>query len=228
MDEWFVRNRCCPAHPDQIPQEYVDSAPSSSTNITREANQPSGPSTSSQVLDSDQPGTSSLASSLSGVGGRTETEVSVHVHNNESEEENIIMPRRLANDSPSQQLESVNNTNISETSPPRTPELSRREGNGDSHTPFYTPREMPEDLEDSPADAIAVADGEDLSCSPVANVSSGTAMESRRQKTIVHVDDGSIHGSPNLFDEEEIAQLASKIKTILVQESPRGRDFEET
>jgi len=79
---------------------------------------------------------------------------------------------------------------------------------------------------DSPADAITPVDG-DLSCSPV-TVNDSSAMATRRQKTIVHVDDGSIHGSPNLFDEEEIAQLASKIKTILVQESPRGRDFDET
>lgn len=47
-------------------------------------------------------------------------------------------------------------------------------------------------------------------------------------KTVVHVDDGSMHGSPGMFDDDEIAQLASKIKTILVQESPRGREFEGT
>ena len=66
---------------------------------------------------------------------------------------------------------------------------------------------------------------EDYGCSPVAISSSS---REGRQKTIVHVDDGSIHGSPNLFDEEEIEQLASKIKTILVQDSPRTRDPEET
>lgn len=204
----------------------MDSAAASTTNITREANQASPPPPHSQA-DSEQPGTSSLASSSSRIAGGTEADVSIHAQNNETEEdENIIMPRdhQHSNDTPPQ-LEIQNNTNINETPPPVTPELTRREGGDDSHTPFFTPREIPEDM-DSPADAITPVDG-DLSCSPV-TVSDSSAMATRRQKTIVHVDDGSIHGSPNLFDEEEIAQLASKIKTILVQESPRGRDFDET
>ena len=41
---------------------------------------------------------------------------------------------------------------------------------------------------------------------------------------MVHVDEGSIHGSPTLFDEEELAQLASKIKTIYVTETPRSTE----
>jgi len=47
---------------------------------------------------------------------------------------------------------------------------------------------------------------------------------SPRHRTIVHVDDGSIHGSPSLFNDDDLAQLASKIKTILVAESPRRSD----
>merc|ERR1719354_1070637 len=27
LDEWFQRNRCCPEHPDQAPQEYIETLP---------------------------------------------------------------------------------------------------------------------------------------------------------------------------------------------------------
>jgi len=100
----------------------VDSAAASTTNITREVNQASPPPTHSQA-DSEQPGTSSLASSSSRITGGTEADVSIHTQNNETEEdENIIMPRdhQHSNDTPPQ-LVIQNNTNINETPPPVTP-----------------------------------------------------------------------------------------------------------
>ena len=55
-----------------------------------------------------------------------------------------------------------------------------------------------------------------------------TITPSTFQKTVVHVDDGSLHGSSALFNDDELEQLASKIKTILVSDNLESTISEET
>ena len=51
LDEWFQRNRCCPEHPDQVPQEYIETLPRNSSRAMRPAISPRLSSTT--IIDND-------------------------------------------------------------------------------------------------------------------------------------------------------------------------------
>lgn len=48
------------------------------------------------------------------------------------------------------------------------------------------------------------------------------------QRTMVHVDEGSIHGSPSLFDEEDLVDLTSKKLKLLVAENSVSSEIDNT
>lgn len=190
LDEWFSRNRCCPAHPDQIPQEFTD------------------PSSSSAPSMQDQESSSHNTETLGG--DDTLQEEDTHLQPPTAMPE----PETEENEDHTSTLNELENIDDTETEVVGPNQSTGVEDEGET---VDSPTSVNQDTEEE-------VTPDDCSCTPVPT----SDREVRQQKTIVHVDDGSIHGSPNLFDEDEIAQLASKIKTILVQESPRGRDFEDT
>lgn len=200
LDEWFNRNRCCPAHPDQIPQEYTDSSvPSTSSGTTTTT---TGDSASESDAENSEIAENSPSHQDYAPDDATTNELSGEP-NNELTDGTSRLRISLQLD-----FQAENSTLSEDTN--NTSDNSIHDVPGATSPGQY-----------QPPDAITEADDS----SPSSN------SRSRQRpigKTVVHVDDGSIHGSPGLFDEDEIAQLASKIKTILVQESPRSREYEGT
>lgn len=184
IDDWFQRNRCCPEHPDQIPNEHTTSSASQSTN---------------NIQDNREESTSETLGA---------TAMDASTENNEASHAAVFMPDL--------ELDDRQNDTSSDVSPSAAVSSDVAQNRQDTH----------------PLPEIVILDStlreEDDSVAPqtlTRQVSSPTATPG---KTIVHVDDGSIHGSPTLFDEDELDQLTTKIKTILVAESPRGQEVNNT
>jgi len=268
LDEWFQRIRCCPAHPDQIPQEYSTDVSSTSSSLPHMDDTEGGSQQQAEAIAvaSSAPTTSSRTSSRLDDNDQPSSPQRGAVSNysegvfqlTDDTEEDIINP--FANHS-NQNNVTNNETNMAETAhdsnnvnthlESQMPDISTTtnaqgeldgpdttsERNNDNLQPSATLAAQP-DLNlnastSSTGSNGAVAPLEDCGCAPVTISSGGNGTQNiGKHRTVVHVDDGSIHGSPNLCNDEEIEQLASKIKTILVQDSPRGvgtrTDYEAT
>ena len=207
MDDWFQRTRCCPEHPDQVPQEYNET----SSSVTGE--------TSSLVMDSDDNIPSSTEDiqpvTTEPVGATTESVTTT------TEETDL-------NDHGTTTSEISNQDNN------LLVEILGTEITGNNGQEIITEIAEVEELCVSELCATATLPDNIIETDDETDMISNISINSRpnelsfARKVTVHVDDGSMHGSASLFDEEELAQLASKIKTIHVAESPRSCGVDDT
>ena len=234
MDEWFGRNRCCPAHPDQIPQEYQDTPGASASNINN-TNDASGGTEASATTSQERINTSANESTTEEQTGVFRLDEHQQLGNEASngplsnrsiESHNELLAQAAAmntEESASQHQEisditaaNTNHINVQESNPVPIQTLGHQVNNSVELSPPSS--SSLHHVNTSTSSSSGIPPVEECSSPPIAMSSS--APESRRRKPIVHVDDGSIHGSPNNLDEEEIAQLASKI-FVSQQFSPR-------
>jgi len=250
LDDWFQRNRCCPEHPDQIPnQDYPSTSNEAGESSSSSSAEPSvllastsAPTATSRISSYSRQNTSSnddenydnvvANSPISNVTGATANndESSTTSRNNQIKPERPIRPERrrssqnyqavLVSSEISSNATTVVQPRDSTTSPVVQP-LDIEEGEETNETVNLESNLM------SPSSQLSVINevlSQNSSFSDI-DISQNEEVElSPRHRTIVHVDDGSIHGSPSLFNDDDLAQLASKIKTILVAESPRRSD----
>ena len=238
MDEWFGRNRCCPAHPDEIPQEYADT-PASSSSAVNNITGASGGSETANITN-----TSSISN---GSDDRHEDQAGIfrldeqHHRENEVndgnqgtsnisvENGNELLAQALTNTGRTtslaldqqERLPTTNHINVQESSPVPiqiTSNTNSHQRNEINNSTELSPSSSFLQHGNTTTPRSVIPSVEECSSPPIAMSSS--APESSRHKPVVHVDDGSIHGSPNNLDEEEIAQLASKI-FVSQQQSPR-------
>lgn len=201
LDEWFQRNRCCPEHPDQAPQEYIETLPrSTAARPSRSALSPTlDSSIGEENEDLEEP--PMVANSLPTILSVEHSPI-IDIPNVASMSHSPIVNIEHIVDRDNPELE------ISESeSPPNTSLPALDDGAGHSADPD------PE----SPC-KVAHSDGD----SPRTTIHVGDDVADR--SPTVHVDDGSMHGTTSLFNDEELAQLTSKKFSILVSENPEGNN----
>ena len=206
LDDWFQRNRCCPEHPDQIPNQDFSTAentPSASntsirnngTDLTSQSNLQSASNDDSELVGATAASPEELRGETLQSDNINQRDIllpsQVHTFDNEQTSRNISIPP-------------LGNLEI----------------------------EMGQESDDVVNDSL---NQNETQLSPISEASQSSQRSTHEEfsssgrpiikhRTVVHVDEGSIHGSPTLFDEEELAQLASKIKTIYVTETPRSTE----
>ena len=237
LDEWFGRNRCCPAHPDQIPQEYQDTpgASSSTVNNTNEASGGNEASaiTSPETINMSGASNESANEDQTGMFSLDEQQLGNEASNGppsnrsiENGNELLTQAAAISTEESSQHQEnsditlpSTNHINVQESNPVPIQTLGHQIQVNSSVELTPSSSSSLHNVNTNTTSSGGIPPVEECSSPPIAMMSS-SAPESSRRKPIVHVDDGSIHGSPNNLDEEEIAQLASKI-FVSQQFSPR-------
>lgn len=206
LDDWFQRNRCCPEHPDQIPNQdfpTADNTPSASntsirnngTDLTSQSNLQSASNDDSELIGA-------TAASPEQLRGET------------LQSENINQRDLLL----TSQVNNVNNepTSRSISIPPL--------GNFELEMGQESDNAGNESLNQSETQLSPISEASQNSQHSTHEEISSSSRPIIKHRTVVHVDEGSIHGSPTLFDDEDLAQLASKIKTIYVTETPRSAE----
>uniref|UniRef100_T2M9J5 RING-type E3 ubiquitin transferase n=1 Tax=Hydra vulgaris TaxID=6087 RepID=T2M9J5_HYDVU len=172
IDDWFKRNRCCPEHPEEIPQETP-----SMTNIQ---DQSINIACSNFEIENTQ---------------------------NSPESQNITAEKTV--DSSIAIADTSTNLDI-------VSEVPYNPGNSPNFVNACSEMENLPNLENNldmneKTDSLNHGLNELESPSQLTNKVSSTF-----HKTLVHVDEGSVHGSTALFEDNELEQIASKMKTIIV------------
>ena len=188
LDEWFQRNRCCPEHPEQAPQEYIETLPRNSARSNR---LPISPRLGATTIIDTENDNDNLLSPL----------VANSLPANLNAEHSPILEIDVTN-SPSPSTSSYTSPDI----------VGGYSGQQNTHSPIQA-------ISRSIAD-----DDEGGSPSPRETL----FVEDDPPRTIVHVDEGSIHGTTSLFDDEELAELTSKKLKILVSENSMSSEVDNT
>ena len=245
LDDWFNRNRCCPAHPDQIPQEYADtpSASSASVNTTNEMAGAAGGAEVASPAPQQLPNNLNNVSSISndshedqpGIFRLDEQQRENETGNsggNVSNVHEVNTQAAINNTSPATTYQRQGQTVENMSPTVITNQITVQESSNPVSIQSQSSLSLPTNSVSIPNVSVDVSPSssstmhgntipvtarpslrsriivEECGSPPIAMSSSAPE---RRQKPIVHVDDGSIHGSPSNLNEEEIAQLASKI-----------------